>query len=186
MAETLRGSVYESPVRRLPHAQKRRSSENLSSGNPHFLVSVCLRVIDLDLKHRKTLLQFFSTCSSTFPSGKFGLQASINWRIAEQGSSPQCSLNRAWRPRSKNSALLLEWGISRSVVGPLAERVCAKFFPVPVRRAAIRRPSGRSFLRLGRRVDGSAASTERPFRARASRAAWSRAAYRPDRPLSWD
>jgi hypothetical protein len=71
-AETPRGSVHESPVRRQPHAHKRRSSEDLSSGNLDFFASVCPRVIDPDLKHWKTLLQFFSTGPGAFPGGKFG------------------------------------------------------------------------------------------------------------------
>ena len=37
-----------------------------------------------DLKHRRTLLQFFSTCPSTFPNAKFGFQAAINCGIAEK------------------------------------------------------------------------------------------------------
>src|ERR1700720_2553321 len=58
---------------------------------------------------------------------------SFAWRrrVAEHGSSPRCSLNRARRPQSKRAALPLE-RISGSVASPLTERVCAKLFPVPV------------------------------------------------------
>jgi hypothetical protein len=40
-AETLRGSVYERPVRPQPHAHKRKNSEDRSSGNLDFLAVTC-------------------------------------------------------------------------------------------------------------------------------------------------
>ncbi|WP_198028199.1 hypothetical protein [Bradyrhizobium sp. WSM1743] len=53
MAETQSGSVHESPVRRKPHARKRKKSpiEDLD-----FLARMRLRVIDPDLKQGKTFL----------------------------------------------------------------------------------------------------------------------------------
>lgn len=53
MAETPRGSVYESPLRHWPHARKRKKPPMLELD---FLARIRLRVIDPDLKHGKTLL----------------------------------------------------------------------------------------------------------------------------------
>jgi hypothetical protein len=53
-AETQSGSVHESPMRRKPHARKRKTLR-LKSGNLDFLARMRLRVVDPDLKHGKTL-----------------------------------------------------------------------------------------------------------------------------------
>jgi hypothetical protein len=66
MAETLRGSVHESPVRRQPHAQKTKSAGNSCSWKLDFLSTLCQSVINPHLKHRK---RFNSSAPAQRPSG---------------------------------------------------------------------------------------------------------------------
>ncbi len=79
LAETLRGSVHESPVRRLPHARKKRFNRSLSSWKLDLLSSLCLRVINSDLERGKALLQLFRTRSGSVSGRKFGFQSAINF-----------------------------------------------------------------------------------------------------------
>jgi len=82
MAETQSGSVHESPVRRKPHARKR---ENQQSEDLNFLALMRLRVIDPDLKHGKTPLEFFSTCPGAVSGCKFGFEPAIHLKRVTRG-----------------------------------------------------------------------------------------------------
>ena len=56
MAETQRGSIRESPMRRSRTRASARTPPSLQSEDLDFLARIRLRVIDADLKHGKTLL----------------------------------------------------------------------------------------------------------------------------------
>ena len=49
----------------------------LSSGNLDLLPNFCQRVIDSNLKHWETFLQFFSTCPGAVPRRKFAPPSAI-------------------------------------------------------------------------------------------------------------
>ena len=82
MAETQSGSVHKSPMRRKPHARKRKNSlvDDLD-----FLARIRLRVIDPDLKHREALLQLFSTGSGAIPGDKFGFESAVHLKRVTRG-----------------------------------------------------------------------------------------------------
>lgn len=44
-----------------------------------FLASLCLRVIDSDLEHGKTLLQLFPACLGSVPGRKFSLESAVDF-----------------------------------------------------------------------------------------------------------
>ena len=94
-AETQSGSVHESPVRRTPHARKRKNPRRLESEDLNFLARIRLRVIDPDLKHGKTLLWFYSTCPGVFLVA-FG-SGSANRDKSRPGAAPTSKFRR-WKP----------------------------------------------------------------------------------------
>ena len=75
MAETPRGSVHESPVRRLPHARQK----SLNSRKLDFFPCLGLRVINSDAKHGKALLELLRTRLGSVPGRKLGFQPAINF-----------------------------------------------------------------------------------------------------------
>jgi len=77
MAETLRGSVHESPVRRQPHAQKTKSAGNSRSLKLDFLSTLCHSVINPHLKHGK---RFFNSSApaQARPGRKFGFESAVD------------------------------------------------------------------------------------------------------------
>src|SRR5690348_12101342 len=77
-AETLRRSVYESPVRRLPHAQQ-LSQYILCSWGQDLFPSHGLCIVNSDPKHGKTLLQLFGTRLGSVSGRKLGLQPTIHF-----------------------------------------------------------------------------------------------------------
>ena len=68
--ETPRGSVYESPVRPLPHAPKPEKQRRLSLRKLDLVASFCLRVIDSNPEHWEALIHFFSTCPGAVPDSR--------------------------------------------------------------------------------------------------------------------
>lgn len=85
MAETQSGSVYESPMRRKPHARQRKDPLRFESDDLDFLARIRLRVVDPDLKHWKTLLQFFATCPGAVSGCKFGFEPAVHFKRVTRG-----------------------------------------------------------------------------------------------------
>ena len=69
-------------MRRKPHAHKQI---RLDSQDLDFLASIRLRVIDPDLKHGKTFLQFFSTCPGPVFGCKFGFESAVHFKGVTRG-----------------------------------------------------------------------------------------------------
>lgn len=69
-------------MRQKPHARKRkiRQPEDLD-----FLARIRLRVVDPDLKHWKTFLWLFSTCSGAVSSCKFGFESAAHFKRVTRG-----------------------------------------------------------------------------------------------------
>ncbi len=61
-------------------AQKQKDPLRLESEDLDFLARIRLHVIDPDLKHEKTLLEFFSTCPGTVSGSKFGFEAAVYFK----------------------------------------------------------------------------------------------------------
>lgn len=84
-AETRQRLGSREPGPRLADAHKQKNPLTLESEDLDFLARIGLRVIDPDLKHGKTLLEFFSTCPCAILGCKFGFQSAIHFERVTRG-----------------------------------------------------------------------------------------------------
>jgi hypothetical protein len=69
------------PKGRRPYAREQDAMSVQAPGSLQldFLASLCLRVIDTDLEHGKTLLQLFPACLGSVPGRKFSLESAVDF-----------------------------------------------------------------------------------------------------------
>jgi len=75
------GSRQPGPEGRRPYAREKHAMSMLAldSRQLDVLASLCLRVIDSDLEHGKTLLQLFRARLGTIPRRKFSLESAVDF-----------------------------------------------------------------------------------------------------------
>lgn len=66
-------------------AARALAEESAKAWDLDFLARIRLRVIDPDLKHGKTLLQFFATCPGAVSGCKFGFEPAVYFKGITRG-----------------------------------------------------------------------------------------------------